>query len=94
MAWRVIAYGDEWIPMLRPGVLNNIAAFKRDARKPGSDQPIPVTLFGADVHDVGDLDACAAAGVDRALFWVRSAGTASMTKTVDQIARAVRPYTT
>ncbi|UWE12050.1 TIGR03619 family F420-dependent LLM class oxidoreductase [Actinacidiphila bryophytorum] len=40
VAKRVIAYGDEWIPMVRPGVLDQIAEFKKTARKPGSDQPI------------------------------------------------------
>jgi probable F420-dependent oxidoreductase len=83
VAKRVIAYGDEWIPMVRPGVLDQIAEFKKTARKPGSDQPIPVTLFGGELDDV---DSYAAAGIDRVLFWVRPAGTAAMTRTVDQIA--------
>jgi hypothetical protein len=59
VAERVIAYGDEWIPMLRPGVLEHIAEFRRTARKPGRDEPIPVTLFGGFVEDV---DAFARAG--------------------------------
>ncbi|MGI5458339.1 LLM class F420-dependent oxidoreductase [Streptomyces sp. CA-249302] len=83
VARRVIAYGDEWIPMLRPGVLDHIAEFKKTARKPGGDQPIPVTLFGGELDDV---DAYAAAGVDRVLFWVRPQDTAHMTRTVDRIA--------
>jgi probable F420-dependent oxidoreductase len=80
---RVIAYGDEWIPMLRPGILDRIAEFKKTARKPGSDLPLPVTLFGGELRDV---DAYAAAGVDRVLFWVRPVDTARMTRTVDRIA--------
>ncbi|HEY1325277.1 MAG TPA: LLM class F420-dependent oxidoreductase [Streptosporangiaceae bacterium] len=88
VAERVIAYGDEWIPMLRPGVLGHIREFKRTARKPGSDEPIPVTLFGGELQDV---DAYAAAGIDRVLFWVRPADTASMTRTVDHIARTLGP---
>ncbi|MFE1886848.1 LLM class F420-dependent oxidoreductase [Streptomyces diastatochromogenes] len=83
VAQRVIAYGDEWIPMLRPGVLDDIAEFKKTARRPGSDEPLPVTLFGGELEDV---DAYAAAGVDRVLFWVRPQDTARMTRTVDQIA--------
>jgi alkanesulfonate monooxygenase SsuD/methylene tetrahydromethanopterin reductase-like flavin-dependent oxidoreductase (luciferase family) len=55
-----------------PGWINqemrNHAEFKKTARKPGSDQPILVTLFGGDLDDI---DAYAAAGVDRVLFWVR-----------------------
>jgi probable F420-dependent oxidoreductase len=86
VADRVIAYGDEWIPMLRPGVVQEIQRFKKDARKPGSDEPIPVTLFGGELADV---DAYAAAGVDRVLFWVRPAATGTMTKLVDRIALAL-----
>ncbi len=86
VAERVIAYGDEWIPMLRPGVLDHIADFKKTARKPGSEQPIPVTLFGGELADV---DAYDTVGVDRVLFWVRPADTKNMTKTVDQIVRAL-----
>jgi probable F420-dependent oxidoreductase len=83
VAKRVIAYGDEWIPMLRPNVLEEIAHFKKTARKPGREEPLPVTLFGGELEDV---DAYAAAGVDRVLFWVRPLDTAAMTDTVDQIA--------
>ena len=60
--------------MLRPGVLDDIAEFKRTARKTGSDEPIPVTLF--DGGDLADVDAYAAAGVGRVMFWVRPAPTA------------------
>jgi len=83
VAERVVAYGDEWIPMLRPGVLDHITEFKKAARKPDSDEPIPVTLFGGEPADV---DAYQAAGVDRVLFWVRPAPTLAMTRTVDEIA--------
>ncbi|MEN0135041.1 MAG: LLM class F420-dependent oxidoreductase [Rhodococcus sp. (in: high G+C Gram-positive bacteria)] len=91
VAKRVITYGDEWIPMIRPNVLQHIADFKATARKAGSDQPIPVTLFGG---DLADIDAYAAAGVDRVLFWVSPADTTIMTRTVDHIAKTVQPYTT
>jgi hypothetical protein len=53
------------------------------ARKPGTDEPIPVTLFGGELDDV---DAYAAAGVDRVLFWGSPQDTAGMTTTVDHIA--------
>ena len=55
----------------------------RTVRKPGSDQPIPVTLFGGEVDAV---DTYAAAGVGRVLFFVRPLGTVEMTRLVDQIA--------
>jgi probable F420-dependent oxidoreductase len=73
---RVMAYGDEWIPMAGPGVLPRIAEFKKTCRK-------PVTLFGGELRDVA---AYAEAGVDRVLFWVRPVDTARMTRTVDRIA--------
>ncbi|MEU1180194.1 LLM class F420-dependent oxidoreductase [Streptomyces sp. NPDC005820] len=80
---RVLAYGDAWIPMARPGVLDQIAEFKKTARRPGSDEPLPVTLFGGDLRDV---DAYAAAGVDRVLFWARPVDAVRTTRTVDRIA--------
>jgi alkanesulfonate monooxygenase SsuD/methylene tetrahydromethanopterin reductase-like flavin-dependent oxidoreductase (luciferase family) len=83
VAERVIAYGDEWIPMLRPGVLEDIAAFHRTARKPGSGEPIPVTLFGGVPEDAA---AYQRVGVDRCLFWPRPMDAAATTKMVDRIA--------
>jgi probable F420-dependent oxidoreductase len=80
---RVLAYGDEWIPMARPGALDHIAEFKKTARRPGSDEPLPVTLFGGELRDV---DAYEAVGVDRVLFWVRPVDTTRMTRTIDRIA--------
>jgi len=86
VAERVIAYGDEWIPMLRPGVLEQIADFRRTARKPDSDRPIPVTLFGGEPADV---DAYQRAGVERCLFWPRPMDTQNTTRLVDRIALAL-----
>jgi probable F420-dependent oxidoreductase len=83
---RVAAYGDEWIPMLRPGVLQQIVEFKRTVRKPGSNEPIPVTLFGGLVEDA---DAYQRAGVDRVLFWPRPRDAAAMTRLVDKTALAL-----
>jgi probable F420-dependent oxidoreductase len=83
VAERVIAYGDEWIPMLRPGVLEHIAEFRRTARKPGSDAPIPVTLFGGAVEDV---DAYQRAGVDRCLFWPRPMDARNTKALIDRVA--------
>jgi hypothetical protein len=82
----VIAYGDEWIPMLRPGVLHDIAEFRRTARKPGSDEPIPVTLFGGVLDDVAAYER---AGVDRCLFWPRPMDSHNTTKLVDRVALAL-----
>ncbi|GAB3976892.1 LLM class F420-dependent oxidoreductase [Actinoallomurus acanthiterrae] len=88
VAERVIAYGDEWIPMVRPGVLEHIAHFKKTARKPERDEPIPVTLFGGDLKDV---DAYAAARVDRVLFWIRPTPSQDMPKLIDKIALELGP---
>ncbi|MBM9507307.1 LLM class F420-dependent oxidoreductase [Actinacidiphila acididurans] len=86
VAKRVVAYGDEWIPMLRPTVVADIARFKAEVRKPGSDDPIPVTLFGGEVEDV---DLYAKAGTDRTLFWIRPTPYAEAVKLVDRIARTL-----
>lgn len=86
--YRVLGYGDEWIPMLRPRVLEHIAHFKRTVRKAGSDKPIPVTLFGGEPDDV---DAYARVGVDRVLFWPRPVDSVSMTRLVDSIAATLGP---
>lgn len=83
VAERVIAYGDEWIPMLRPGVLDAIVEFRRTARKLDSDEPIPVTLFGGMLDDVAAYER---AGVDRCLFWPRPMNSKDATKLVDHIA--------
>ena len=83
VADKVVAYGDEWIPMLRPGVLDRIAEFKRTVTRPDTGEPYPVTLFGGDVADVA---AYARAGVDRCLFWPRPAGRREMTALVDRVA--------
>lgn len=86
VARRVVAYGDEWIPMLRPGVLADITRFKQEVRKPNSDDPIPVTLFGGEPADV---DAYAKAGADRTLFWIRPTPYAEAVDLVDRIARVL-----
>lgn len=86
VAERVIAYGDEWIPMERPTVLEEIADFKRTARKPGSEEPIPVTLFGGEPQYA---DHYAKAGVDRVLFWVRPVDSTAAVTMVDRVARTL-----
>jgi probable F420-dependent oxidoreductase len=86
VAERVIAYGDEWIPMLRPRILDDIREFRRTARKPGSDQPIPVTLFGGALEDVAAYER---AGIDRCLFWPRPMNAPDTVRLVDQIALAL-----
>jgi probable F420-dependent oxidoreductase len=83
VAERVVAYGDEWIPMLRPGVLEQIDEFRRTVRKPGSGAPIPVTLFGGSPEDVRSYER---SGVDRCLFWPRPADVVNTTRLVDRIA--------
>lgn len=83
---RVVAYGDEWIPMVRPGVLDRIAEFKRNVRHRITGEPMPVTLFGGHIEDV---EAYTAAGVDRVLFWPRPADERAMTALVDRIALRV-----
>jgi probable F420-dependent oxidoreductase len=84
VAERVVAYGDEWIPMRRPGVLEAIAEFKRNVRRPDTGEPYPVTLFGG---ELAELDAYERAGIDRVLFWPRPLGPGDMAGLLDRIAR-------
>ncbi|GAA3610592.1 LLM class F420-dependent oxidoreductase [Kineosporia mesophila] len=86
VAKKVLEYGDEWIPMLRPGVLDEIRHFKKTVRKPGSDEPIPVTLFGGRLEEI---EAYEKAGVDRCLFWPSPSSPRQMTDLVDRIAIAL-----
>jgi probable F420-dependent oxidoreductase len=69
---RVVAYGDEWIPnrVKSPEELGErIAELQRRAEAAGRER-IPVTVFGAKA-EVRLLERLKAAGVTRALFYLR-----------------------
>jgi probable F420-dependent oxidoreductase len=69
---RVVAYGDEWIPnrVKSPEALGErIAELERRAQAAGRER-IPVTVFGAK-RELRLLERLRAAGVTRALFYVR-----------------------
>jgi probable F420-dependent oxidoreductase len=70
---RVVAYGDEWIPnrVKSPEELGErIAELQRRADAAGRER-IPVTVFGAKA-EVRLLERLKAAGVTRALFYLRA----------------------
>jgi probable F420-dependent oxidoreductase len=70
---RVVAYGDEWIPnrVKSPEELGErIAELQRRAEAAGRER-IPVTVFGAKA-EVRLLERLKAAGVTRALFYLRA----------------------
>lgn len=79
---RVLGYGDEWLPEPEDGLIERIEDLKRSARERG--RPVSVTVYGADPADV---DAYAAAGAHRCVFWVppRDAGTSR--RRVEELAR-------
>ncbi len=68
---RVVEYGDEWMPIPGRGGTNlgdRIAELQRMAKAAGR-APIPVTIFGCP-PDPAAIEAFAAMGVSRCLFWL------------------------
>jgi probable F420-dependent oxidoreductase len=80
---RVLEYGDGWMPNHRKGVLERIPELRERAGR-----HIPVIVAGPPT-DAAALDACAAAGVDRVLFWVPSAREAVVEARLDEVERAM-----
>ena len=75
---RVVEYGDEWMPIPGRGATrleDRIAELQRLAKAAGRG-PIPVTVFGCQ-PDPKAVEAFAAMGVDRCLFWLPPAPAAS-----------------
>jgi probable F420-dependent oxidoreductase len=80
---RVAEYGDAWLPNARPGVIERIPELRDRA---GADVPVHVMGIAPDAEK---LEPYAAAGVERALFWLPSAGRAAIEQTLDDIERAM-----
>jgi alkanesulfonate monooxygenase SsuD/methylene tetrahydromethanopterin reductase-like flavin-dependent oxidoreductase (luciferase family) len=84
---RVLAYGDEWIPnrVKDPEELGErIAELERRAEADGRGR-IPVTVFGAK-SDPRFLEALRAAGVTRALFYLRPGEPGEVERHLDELA--------
>ena len=95
-AKRAIAYGDGWIPhATRPeyggdDITAMLPKFREMARSAGRDPAsIPVTAFNVP-HDLETLQRYEAAGVDRVVFSIPSAGRDATLPLLDEIAAAVR----
>jgi probable F420-dependent oxidoreductase len=83
---RVMEFCDGWFPRLRgfadpQAAMARLRGFAEDAgRDPGT---VSTTLFGTEL-DAGYVEQCRAAGVDRALFALPSAGRDEVLPLVDQ----------
>jgi probable F420-dependent oxidoreductase len=65
---RVLAHGDAWIPNLMPGVLERVPELRSRAERPISFQAMSVPSKPAEIEKL------AAAGCERAMCWVPTAG--------------------
>jgi probable F420-dependent oxidoreductase len=84
---RVLEYGDGWMPNHRRGVLERIGELRERA---GRD--VPVIIMGPPA-DPAVLEAYAAAGVDRVLFWLPSGRRAVIEPRLDEIERVTAALT-
>lgn len=78
---RVIDYGDEWLPVAIPGVLERIAELRERGRE--LDREIPVTMYMA---DQGDVEAYERAGVHRSVFFLPPRDAAATRAALDRLA--------
>lgn len=84
---RVLAYGDEWLPICLwepDGVIRRIAELRR--RTADADRDIGVTAY-LPPEDAAALDRFATAGAHRAVFMVPSASADEIEPRLDQLAR-------
>jgi len=79
---RVLAYADGWAPLPEPGLGARIEELLRRAGNAGRD--VTVTVFGAAL-DARDLDAYAAAGVERCVFGLPPSTACEVERVVDEV---------
>jgi probable F420-dependent oxidoreductase len=77
---RVLAFGDGWMPLAIPGVLDRIPELRRRAEE--QDRRVPVWLSGAPA-DPAFLEECRGAGVDGVLFELPAAGRGPVERALD-----------
>jgi probable F420-dependent oxidoreductase len=89
---RVVEFGDGWMPILRPGrnPVERIPALRERLARAGRDpRSVPVSIFFAPPRKA-ELDALAAAGVERAIFGLPSDSRDKVLPRLDSYAAAIR----
>jgi hypothetical protein len=86
---RVLAFGDGWMPNCLPhgDILERAAQLRARA-----DRPISLQVMGMKA-DPKLIEAYAAAGFERALFWLPSAGRGPVERAFDTWESAIAEYT-
>ena len=87
---RAVAYCDGWIPTAIPAkdLVPAIADLRRRAQAAGRNpDSVSVTSFGAKPDD---LKLLADAGVERAVFWLPSAGADQVMPELDRLAASLK----
>jgi probable F420-dependent oxidoreductase len=85
---RVLAFGDAWMPNYAPsGILERAAELRARA-----ERPISLQVMGIPA-DPKALEAYAAAGFDRAVYWLPSAGGGTVERALDAWESAIAEYT-
>jgi probable F420-dependent oxidoreductase len=87
---RVLRYGDGWIPNREPRLAERIAELQSRAADAGRGH-LPVTYFGVP-GDPEAVERMEAAGVDRALFMLPSAGQARIEPRLDELTALVERH--
>jgi hypothetical protein len=85
---RVLAYGDAWMPNHAPsGILERAAELRARA-----DRPVSLQVMGAPA-DPKVLAAYSAAGFDRVVYWLPSAGRGPVERALDAWETAITEFT-
>jgi probable F420-dependent oxidoreductase len=85
---RVLAYGDAWFPTYAPtGILQRAAELRARASR-----PISLQLCGIPA-DAKEIEAYEAAGFDRVVYWLPSAGQSVVERAFDAYESAIADFT-
>jgi probable F420-dependent oxidoreductase len=85
---RVVRYADGWMPN-RGDVFERIPELERMAEAAGRGR-IPVTYYPK--PSAAEIERCAAAGVERAIWYVPADGRDAALKKLDELGDLIRPY--
>jgi probable F420-dependent oxidoreductase len=83
---RVLAFGDAWMPNYLPDVIERSAELRSRAERPIGFQAMSVPAKPAEIEKL------AAAGCERALFWVPSAGRGPIEAALDSWEAAIAEF--